>query len=304
MASDMVCSHQRIQLRRGRLAILRLKAITPVNEGDMFLGHDVAFELTETAVRILYADNARGLKRAFGEELTIPYSAIEEVLAQPPNGGASGWIKLVVVGTQDSSDLRPARDPFAIVVANNKQWKAIAPALKVIAEAAFAAPKTVQPRLVEIASASRTRVEAHFLDIDVTATDIYADGDAASVRGIVARVESSGQINSRVTVTRAALLGAFAAVVPKRRDDRVLYLTIEGPSLSVVKELDPTREHDARTFAARVNQLAAAQTDGPSAGSESATLFDQIRQLGELHAAGFISDAEFEAKKAEMLSRM
>ena len=30
----------------------------------------------------------------------------------------------------------------------------------------------------------------------------------------------------------------------------------------------------------------------------------QIRKLGELHDAGIFTDAEFEAKKAELLSRM
>ena len=31
---------------------------------------------------------------------------------------------------------------------------------------------------------------------------------------------------------------------------------------------------------------------------------EQIRQLAELHAAGILTDAEFSAKKAELLSRM
>ena len=42
----------------------------------------------------------------------------------------------------------------------------------------------------------------------------------------------------------------------------------------------------------------------PSGDSAAASIPDQIRQLAELHAAGILSDAEFEAKKAELLSRM
>src|SRR5262245_39201050 len=62
-------------------------------------------------------------------------------------------------------------------------------------------------------------------------------GDAANrhpVAGLTATVEQGGNLNRRFTVTRIVALGVLAAGVPKKNDDRELYLTIEGPTTVIV----------------------------------------------------------------------
>jgi len=51
----------------------------------------------------------------------------------------------------------------------------------------------------------------------------------------------------------------------------------------------------------RLNEPAPAAATGASAASD---IPDQIRKLGELRAAGILDEAEFAAKKADLLSRM
>lgn len=97
----------------------------------------------------------------------------------------------------------------------------------------------------------------------IRVADLAFDGKAVMTKrpgeggyiegGAVARVESSGDIQSRVTLTRVLLTGPFALALRKRKDNRVLFLTIEGNGWSVVRELKPGSEGDARRFAAAVN---------------------------------------------------
>lgn len=75
--------------------------------------------------------------------------------------------------------------------------------------------------------------------------------------GSRARVETSGEIHRRVTVTRLVLLGPFAQAVKKRQDDRSMFLTVEGVDFELVVQVDPKREADARRFAADFNTRAA-----------------------------------------------
>ena len=63
----------------------------------------------------------------------------------------------------------------------------------------------------------------------------YFDGAARHpLVGLTARVEDSGTLNRRITATRLVALGVFALAVPKKQDDREVYLTIEGPSTAIL----------------------------------------------------------------------
>lgn len=77
-----------------------------------------------------------------------------------------------------------------------------------------------------------------------------------SLAGVRATVDTAGQIESRMTVTRMAALGPFALALKKKKDRRELYLLVEGPEYSFVDEMDPKDGAKARKFAARINDAA------------------------------------------------
>jgi len=137
------------------------------------------------------------------------------------------------------------------------------------------------------------------------------------VKGLVARVEEGGTVNRRMTVTRMATLGLAAAALPKRLDDRETYFTIEGPQTVIVHQIpvkkNPTFGVEARKFAAQVNRLGGAASADMASGAPEpeqanrtpdADIVKQIEQLAALRDAGHLTEDEFAAKKAELLSRM
>jgi hypothetical protein len=68
--------------------------------------------------------------------------------------------------------------------------------------------------------------------------------------------------------------------------------------------VDPTKGAEARAFAARINADASAPAPTADSATETPDIPEQIKQLGELRDSGLLTDAEFEAKKAELLDRM
>ena len=76
-----------------------------------------------------------------------------------------------------------------------------------------------------------------------------------------ARVETAGDIHRRVTATRMVAVGVFAFALKKKKDDRTLYLTVEGEGDAFVMELKPKLETKAREFAARVSSASPPTSD-------------------------------------------
>lgn len=81
-------------------------------------------------------------------------------------------------------------------------------------------------------------------------------GESVLLAGARATVETSGQIDKRVTATRFILTGPLAFAIRKKKDNRQLYLTVEGEAGVLFAEVRPQREKDARKFAARLNSAA------------------------------------------------
>lgn len=84
-------------------------------------------------------------------------------------------------------------------------------------------------------------------------------GEKVSTRGAQARVESSGDVEKRVTATRVLTTGLLALAWQKKEDNRAVYLTIEGEGFGWVVPVDPKDELKARQFAAKVNAAASAR---------------------------------------------
>jgi Short C-terminal domain len=93
-------------------------------------------------------------------------------------------------------------------------------------------------------------------------------------------------------------LGVFALGARKKRDDRQLYIVVEGNGWAVTETLKPKLEGRARAFAAQVNALAGGQ---PSADPSA---LDALQKLGNLRDQGILTVDEFEAKKTELLDRI
>lgn len=148
--------------------------------------------------------------------------------------------------------------------------------------------------------------------------------------GTTARVETAGEIESRFTATRLALLGPFALAFKKKKDKRELYLTVEGPEFAWVIEVQPELGASARKFAAELSaasrrvpaheNLQTSPKSSPSGNElevlpapaslpspptappiEAPDVAGQLEKLAGLHAAGALTDDEFAAAKARLL---
>lgn len=80
--------------------------------------------------------------------------------------------------------------------------------------------------------------------------------------GVVARIEEGRELESRLTLTRIALLGAFALAAPKRKGGE-RFVTIEGPDFIWCMEVKRKNAGDAVRFVAKVNQQAKKLQDNP-----------------------------------------
>lgn len=76
------------------------------------------------------------------------------------------------------------------------------------------------------------------------------------IAGVTATVESVGDLQSRITGTRLLMTGPFALAFRKKKDNRELFLTIDGPDFQWLVDVDPKKQKDAREFAAKVNTAA------------------------------------------------
>ncbi len=97
--------------------------------------------------------------------------------------------------------------------------------------------------------------------------------------------------------------------------DRALYLAngrgqvLDETRLSDVIELvtrqgipPPVKAPAQPTTAARTAEPKATPQPKPTGSSDQ--ILEEIRKLGELHAAGVLTDVEFETKKTELLARI
>lgn len=99
----------------------------------------------------------------------------------------------------------------------------------------------------------------------------HKDG-SGPLAGAHASVDSAGDLDRRITATRLILTGPFALALRKKKDQRELYLLVEGQGFAIVEQIDPKKGVDARKFAARLNTLA----------SQAATSQPQVTQSSPL----------------------
>jgi hypothetical protein len=152
------------------------------------------------------------------------------------------------------------------------------------------------------------REVAFFEGVTMRGSQIKYKREAVPIEGARASVDTSGAIDKRVTATRLLLTGPFAFGLRKKKDDRALFLLIEGGGSAFVVDVDPKKEKKAREFAAKVNAAGHVRPVPPAPGAAATSAADdllaQVKVLGQLHASGVLTDQEFAAKKAELLGRL
>jgi hypothetical protein len=134
---------------------------------------------------------------------------------------------------------------------------------------------------------------------------------SGSVAGAKATVDTAGALNRRMTATRLVLTGPLALAWRKKKDDRELYLLIESASFAASVPVEPKKGKEARSFAARITTQGLAYA-GPGVGGDAAEPAEgsdpdpagTLLKLKQLLDAGAITEAEFEAKKADLLGRI
>jgi Short C-terminal domain len=134
-----------------------------------------------------------------------------------------------------------------------------------------------------------------------------------------ASVETAGELirSQRPTLTRmmvgsvlpgSALIPGLAFQKQTVQDTRALFFVLEHPKWGRMIQLSPEYEAALRQVAHAVNQTALRlghQTaEEADAGNRRDSTLSALKQLGELHDAGVLTDAEFETKKAKLLEEL
>jgi hypothetical protein len=159
-----------------------------------------------------------------------------------------------------------------------------------------------------------------------------------ALAGATAVVETAGDIDRRVTATRLIMTGPLAFGLRKKKDNRELFLTVEGSDGVFVVKVSPDKQQQARNAAAKITTLgkqaaARARTvkdaaTGPAAvASESkvaveltpeqadttaapeslpsvtpvVSVADELTKLAALVQSGFLTQEQYESQKEKLL---
>jgi hypothetical protein len=90
------------------------------------------------------------------------------------------------------------------------------------------------------------------LQVQVRNGEIVHGRDKYPLAGARATVDTAGAMDKRVTATRLILTGPFAFGLRKKKDERELFLLVEGDGFGFVVKLDPKKQKScsAQTVAA------------------------------------------------------
>ncbi len=156
----------------------------------------------------------------------------------------------------------------------------------------------------------RTRSIA-FEGMSANGEALFYKGRGYELVGVSARVETDGEVVRRYTATRILFTGVFALAIKKKKDNRELFVVIEGQDFAFVVDCEPKKSKQARLFVAELNSQALAKaaqlrssaapehsrTDLPSA-RDTAT---QLAELGQLFRDGLLTEVEFSEAKSKIL---
>lgn len=141
----------------------------------------------------------------------------------------------------------------------------------------------------------------------LTDTSIKKGLEKKSLSGVIARVESGSELQSRVTATRLLALGVFAFAAKKKKGGEK-YLTIEGPDFVWTAEVKRDKKDisKAMNFVSQINNNAKLVTSQSVDTNEliednSLSTADELKKFKELLDLGAITQEEFDTQKAKIL---
>jgi hypothetical protein len=284
-------------------------------------GYGGAIELHEDHV-VIRREGVLAKASGKGATREIPRAAITGVTLKPATIAVNGYIQLQLGGDPPRAD--HPNDPNVVLFRRKRaaEFDELADLLR--RRVTENAARGIDPTAVEF-DRGATRIdrlqakqgERNKTFADITLHDDRIEskqGGGGPIAGARAIVDTAGEIDKRITATRLILTGPFAFGLRKKKDNRELYLLVEGRGWAISKELRPNQGAEARAFAARINAAGSAQSATvspphtgarasiPATGSPDA--LGQIKQLGELRDQGLITSDEFDAKKSELLGRL
>ncbi len=128
------------------------------------------------------------------------------------------------------------------------------------------------------------------------------------IAGVVARIESGSDLQSRVTVTRLLAIGVFAFAAKKKKGGEK-YLTIEGPDFVWTEEIKRGKSelNKAMKFVSQVNtnsKIANLKNDVVEEVEtfQPVDVTSELVKLKSLLDSGAISQNEFDSLKSKLLN--
>ncbi|MFJ9897466.1 DUF4429 domain-containing protein [Streptomyces sp. NPDC091280] len=278
--------------------------------GDVLAGFHAAWEFESDSVRIRYERGIRTPKlfQALGTRV-IPYEAIDTVTLAP---GKRGTVVLRAVP-------RPGADPLMEAAAGQLKeggdpYQLVLPAERETLAEYYADELRAQLKQ-DRGPAERFLVAAPEVPLRFKAYDGKAtfDGKTVSFRWFWTGASSAKWKAGDQSFPVAGLIGVewrspevFEGHLRLLRGPEPL-LPVDQDPAAVVFGLGYGPVHESLPFAAAVlSAVRSARPAGvvPAGRRDPADIAERIRHLGELHAAGLVTDEEFSAKKAELLAEL
>lgn len=173
---------------------------------------------------------------------------------------------------------------------------------KQVAEARKNAAAFQQRAAVEPEWALTESARSFGLTLDLAADQISAPGQAAGrFAGSRLDVETLGDLGRDKTLRNIVLLGVIGAMMPSK-DEREMYLTVVGDGFQLAARVPAQLGEQARQFAAAYNTRSGALS-APPRSAPAGGVAGQLAELGRMQAAGQLTDEEFAAAKARLLSQ-
>lgn len=150
------------------------------------------------------------------------------------------------------------------------------------------------------------RTDEHRLTVKDNAA--VFDREIKMLCNVTAALEEGEALEKRITATRMLAVGLYALAIPKKTGG-TKFIVVEGPDFFWNMEVARDRIQEAMEVIAAINnqskQLTPQTKQAPIATiseNESENFVDRLERLAKLHETGALTDDEFTAAKAKLIS--
>lgn len=115
-------------------------------------------------------------------------------------------------------------------------------------------------------------------------------------------IEGKDEVNRRVTVTRLLAVGIFAFALKKKSKDQEAYITVElTDGQEVIFFVDNVAPMKLKTKLAGITSLVKQGQVSQQQTATGGNVADELTKLADLKDKGILTQAEFDAKKKQLL---